>query len=190
MKYKISEYARLKRVQYRTVWNWIKAGKLKTERTETNRILIVEDEPLKPDVQLCIYCRVSSSENKDNLESQAQRLISYANAKGYKVSKVVKEIGSGINDKRPKLLALLKDPSYDLILIEHKDRLTRFGFNYIETLLNNQGRSIEVVNQAEDAKEDLIADFTSIITSFCARIYGLRRTRRKTEHLIRELQKD
>lgn len=187
MKYKISEYAKLNHVQYRTVWNWINKGKVKIERTKTGRVLIVVDEPVK-DQTVAVYARVSSSENKDNLERQAQRLIDYANAKGYKVEKVVKEIGSGLNDNRPKLQSLLADKSINLILVEHKDRLTRFGFNYIQTLLANSNRTVEVVNNLESPKEDLIADFTSIITSFCARIYGQRRSKRKTEKLIKELE--
>ena len=187
MKYKISEYAKLNHVQYRTVWNWINKGKVKIERTKTGRVLIVVDEPVK-DQTVAVYARVSSSENKDNLERQAQRLIDYANAKGYKVEKVVKEIGSGLNDNRPKLQSLLADKSINLILVEHKDRLTRFGFNYIQTLLGNSDRVIEVVNNLESPKEDLIADFTSVITSFCAKIYEQRRSKRKTEKLIKELE--
>ena len=187
MKYKISEYAKLNHVQYRTVWNWINKSKVKIERTKTGRVLIVVDEPVK-DQTVAVYARVSSSENKDNLERQAQRLIDYANAKGYKVEKVVKEIGSGLNDNRPKLQSLLADKSINLILVEHKDRLTRFGFNYIQTLLANSDRVIEVVNNLENPKEDLIADFTSVITSFCAKIYGQRRSKRKTEQLIKELE--
>ena len=187
MKYKISEYAKLNHVQYRTVWNWINKGKVKIERTKTGRVLIVVDEPVK-DQTVAVYARISSSENKDNLERQAQRLIDYANAKGYKVEKVVKEIGSGLNDNRPKLQSLLADKSINLILVEHKDRLTRFGFNYIQTLLANSNRTVEVVNNLESPKEDLIADFTSVITSFCARIYGQRRSKRKTEQLIKDLE--
>ena len=187
MRYKISEYAKLNHVQYRTVWNWINKGKVKIERTKTGRVLIVVDEPVK-DQTVAVYARVSSSENKDNLERQAQRLIDYANAKGYKVEKVVKEIGSGLNDNRPKLQSLLADKSINLILVEHKDRLTRFGFNYIQTLLANSNRTVEVVNNLESPKEDLIADFTSVITSFCAKIYGQRRSKRKTEQLIKDLE--
>lgn len=80
--------------------------------------------------------------------------------------KVIKEIGSGLNDERKGLISLLKDKSINLIIVEHKDRLTRFGFNYIETLLENKNRKIEVINPPENHKEDLVADFVSIITSF------------------------
>ena len=184
-KYKISEYARLNKVTVRTVWNWIRLGKVKIETSVTGRHLIIEDDYEANQRELvAVYARVSSSENKYNLEKQADRLISYANAKGYKIEKVIKEIGSGLNDERKGLISLLADKSINLIIVEHKDRLTRFGFNYIETLLENENRKIEVINPPENHKEDLVADFVSIITSFCARIYGQRRTKRKTEKLI------
>lgn len=190
MKYKISEYAKIKKVQYRTVWNWVKAGKVKSERTETGGVLVIDDiQEELVQTHVCVYCRVSSSENKSNLDSQADRLVAYANARGYQVGRVVKEVGSGLNDARPKLQAILRDPSINLIIVEHKDRLTRFGFAYLQTLLEMQNRKIEVVNQTENPREDLMADFTAIVTSFCARLYGLRRTKRKTEQLIRELEK-
>ena len=189
MKYKISEYAKIHNVTQRTVWNWIKNKQLNIEYTPTGRVRIIIDNP-NEEKTIAIYTRVSSSENKDNLDRQADRLIAYCNAKGYKVSKIVKEIGSWINDKRPKLEQLLIDNSIDIIVVEHKDRLCRFGINYIEKLLSLQGRKIEIVNPVVDDKEDLVQDFISIITSFCSRIYGLRRTKRNTEKLIRDLIKE
>jgi putative resolvase len=95
-----------------------------------------------------------------------------------------------VNDARPKLLKLLTDPTITVIVVEHKDRLTRFGFNYIEQLLKLQDRRVEVINLTENGKEDLVQDFVSIITSFCARLYGQRRSKRKTERLIAELTQD
>ena len=111
-------------------------------------------------------------------------------AKGYKVAKVVKEVGSGLNDNRPKLQALLVDNTIDIIVVEHKDRLARFGLNYIEQLLKLDNRQIEVVNNVESETDDLMQDFVSIITSFCARLYGKRHTKRRTEQLIKQLQED
>jgi predicted site-specific integrase-resolvase len=96
-------------------------------------------------------------------------------------------VGSGINDARLKLLALLTDQSIGLIVVEHKDRLTRLGFRYVDTLLRVQGRASEVVNQAETGPEDLLADLTAIVYSFCARLYGQRRAKRKSEVIVREL---
>ncbi|GFP35696.1 putative resolvase, partial [Candidatus Hakubella thermalkaliphila] len=92
----------------------------------------------------------SAAENKDNLEGQAKRLRNYCAAKSYRLMTVLKEIGLGINDRWPKLLKLLTDPTITLIVVEHKDRLTRFGINYIEKLLAMQGRRVEVINLAEN----------------------------------------
>ena len=186
MKLKISQYAKNHHVTIRTVWRWIKEGKLVTEKTATNRTLIIIDEA--KELKVAVYARVSSSENKDNLDKQKNRLIDYCNARGYKVDKVVIEIGSGLNDNRPKLEALLLDISINLIVVEHKDRLARFGLNYIEKLLALSGRKIEVLNPVENDEQDLIQDFVSIITSFCSRLYGQRRTRRRTEQLIKDLK--
>ena len=188
---KLSVYAREVGVSYRTAFRWYKSGKIQGRQMETGTILITEpiNAPQTPEcsVKVAIYTRVSAAENKDNLEGQANRLRDYCAAKGYPVAWVVKEIGSGVNDTRPKLLKLLTDPSVSVIVVEHKDRLTCFGYNYIEQLLKMQDRRIEVINLAENGKEDLIQDFVSIVTSFCARLYGQRRSKRKTERLIAEL---
>jgi predicted site-specific integrase-resolvase len=188
---KLSAYARHVGVSYRTAFRWFKSGKIKGRQMDTGTILITEsiDEPgiSQLSTKVAIYTRVSAAENKENLESQAKRLQDYCAAKGYPVAMLVKEIGSGVNDARPKLMKLLNDPDVTLIVVEHKDRLTRFGYNYIEQLLKMQNRKIEVINLAENGKEDLVQDFVSIVTSFCARLYGQRRSKRKTERIIAEL---
>lgn len=188
MKYKISAYAKLHKVCYRTVWNWVKLGKVSFIKTERGNILITEPE--SHDLSVAIYARVSSAEAKHNLERQKNRLLDYCAAKGYKVEKVVTEIASGLNDTRPKLEKLLVDKSINLIVVEHKDRLARFGLNYIEKLLALDNRKIEIINPQSNDRDDLMQDFVSIITSFTARLYGQRRTKRKTEQLIAELEKD
>jgi len=187
MKYKIKEYAAKNKVQYRTVWNWMKAGKLKYERTGTGRIIIVDEDEHK-DKKVAVYARVSSSENKDNLGRQKERLINFCNAKGYKVSKIVTEIGSGLNDHRPKLESLLMDNSIDVIVVEHTDRFARFGANYLIKLLEKAGRTVEIINPPENDRDDLMEDFVSIITSFTARLYGQRRSKRHTEKLLASLE--
>lgn len=187
---KLSEWAKINSVTYQTAKNHWKKGLIRGKQLATGTIVVFENdsEAVKnKTIQIATYARVSSSQNKLNLEKQQSRLIDYANAKGYKTTINIKEIGSGLNDSRPKLIKLLSDKNIDIILVEHKDRLTRFGFNYIETLMLNQGRKIEIINNTEDDKGDLIEDFVSIITSFCARIYGQRRNKRKTEKLIKEL---
>lgn len=97
---------------------------------------------------------MSSAENKSNLDGQAERLAAYCAARGYEVARVVKERGSRVTNAGPKLLALLEEQGSGLIVVEHKDRRTRFGFRSVETLLKTQGRAIDVVNQAEDGTED------------------------------------
>lgn len=190
MKYKISQYAKKFNVTTRTVWNWIYAGKLHIERTDTNRVLIVDDEDCDIKQHVAIYARVSSSENKSNLETQKQRLLDYCAAKGYQVKRIVTETGSGLNDKRPKLESLLTDYSIKIIVAEHTDRIARFGLNYINKLLEMQGRRFEIINSSNDDKKELFDDFVAIITSFCARIYGHRRSKRKTEKIIEGLRNE
>jgi putative resolvase len=187
---KLSDYAKQQGVRYETAWRWFRDGKIKGRRIGAHTILVEEEvERSAPRAaRVAIYARVSEASNKSNLESQAERLVAYCAAKGYQVAKVVKEIGSGVNDSRPKLLALLEDQSLTLIVVEHKDRLTRFGFRYLETLLRGQGRAIEVINLAENGTEDLLADLTSIIYSFCARLYGKQSAKRKTETIVKELE--
>ena len=168
---KLSDYAKQMGVRYETAWRWFRDGKIQGRRIGLHTIMITEGQEESPSAstrRVAIYARVSSAENKSNLESQAERLVAYCAARGYQVAKVVKEIGSGINDARPKLLALLADQSVGLIVVEHQDRLTRVGFRYLDTLLTAQGRAIEVVNQAENGTEDSLADLTAIVSSFCA----------------------
>ncbi len=186
---KLSEYAKQQGVRYETAWRWFQEGKIKGHRVGAHTIMIDEGIEVPPTAQqkVAVYARVSSAENKLNLDSQAERLVAYCMAKGYQVSKVVKEVGSGVNDARPKFLSLLEDTSITTIVVEHKDRASRFGVRYIDSLLRVQGRSLEIVNLSENGTEDMLADVTSIIYSFCARLYGQRRATRKTETIVKRL---
>lgn len=186
---KLSQYARQQGISYRTALRWWRAGAIKGYQAPTGTIIVTEGEavPSRPE-KVTIYARVSSAEQKDNLERQAVRLSDYCAARGYQVTEVVKEIASGVNDSRPKLLSLLKDTSVTRIVVEHRDRLTRFGFHYLETLLEAQGRHIEVMNLAENDRDDLITDLVAIVSSSTARLYGQRRAKRKTERIAAELR--
>jgi len=187
---KLSDYAKKLGINYKTAWRYFKDGKLNAYQTHTGTIIVNDEITLNTNSNVAIYCRVSSSENKSNLESQKKRLMDYCAAKGYKISRTITEFGSGINDSRKQWLSLIKDKSISLIVVEHKDRFSRFGFNAYKILLQLQNRNIEVINDSENQKEDLLQDFTAIITSFCARLYGQRRSKRKTEKLINELKND
>lgn len=192
---KLSKFAKDLGITKMTLWNWKYAGKIQFHKIGSMNYIDQDtyDKFMgkkKLDEFTVIYARVSSTTNKTNLESQRDRLVAYCNGKGYKVNKVITEFGSGLNDKRPQLEKLLKEQNFTRIVVEHKDRLTRFGFNYIETLLKATGREIEVVNVVTADQEDIVQDFVSVITSFCARIYGKRRSKRKTETLIKELSEN
>lgn len=186
---KLSDYAKQQGVHYRTALRWFHDGKLTGRQLDTGTILVdLPVDPVKSTDKIVVYARVSSSENKSNLDAQADRLVNYCMAKGWQVHQIIKEVGSGVNDGRQKFIELLGDTSVTKIVVEHKDRATRFGFNYIETLLKSQDRHIEVVNLADNGKEDLMQDLVSIIYSFSARMYGQRRAKRKTEAIVKELQ--
>jgi len=186
----LKDYARDHGIKYRAAWNRFKAGKIPSAfKDDFGKILIREDKPDRPLKVFC-YARVSSSQNKANLESQAERIIHFANLSGLPVHSIIKEIGSGLNDKRPKLLKILNDIEITHIVVEHKDRLTRFGFNFLKDWMALRQCQIIVINNVGTDKEDLMQDFISLVTSMVARLYGLRRSKRKTEQLIKELQND
>ena len=185
---KLSQYAKQQGISYRTALRWFRDGTIQGYQAPSGTIIVTEREPMPAVQKVAIYARVSSAEHRANLERQAERLTQYCTARGYQVAQVVKEIASGVNESRPKLLSLLKDPSITRVVVEHRDRLTRFGFHYIDALFTVQGCTIEVVNPAQNDTEELLADLTSIIYSFCARLYGQRRAKRKTEKLVEQLQ--
>jgi predicted site-specific integrase-resolvase len=188
---KLSDYAKSLGISYRTAWNHYKDGKIPgAYQLASGTIIVPEAEQPKGDKKVAVYARVSSSENRSNLQSQAERVTTYCAAKGYRIEKVIKEVGSGVNDQRPKFQALLADKEISLIVVEHRDRATRFGFYYLRTLLENEGRRLEVINESEGDRDELMQDLIAIITSFVARYYGQRRAKRKTEKIIQELQHD
>lgn len=189
---KLADYAKHLGISYQTAWRHYKAGKIPypTKQLDTGTVIV----DFNPNIgatkvgNAAIYARVSSAENKDNLERQADRLTQYAMAKGYTIKHVVKEVGSGLNDNRKKLEKLLKQDDYQFLVVEHKDRLGRFGTHYIDVLLARCGVTLEIVNQAENGRDELMTDLVAIITSFAARLYGQRRAKRKTEKIIQTLQ--
>ena len=185
---RLKEYAERNSISYKTAWRLFKNNQIKgASQLPTGTIIINEIDNKKKEEYTIIYSRVSSYENRNNLDSQSKRLEQFCNAKGWIINEIVKECASGLNDNRPKLIKILSERKATRLVVEHKDRLTRFGFNYIKTLYPEC--EIIVVNESED-KENLLEDFVSLVTSFCARIYGKRRSKRNTERLIRELNRD
>lgn len=194
---KLPEYAKRIGVTRFTAHKWFHEGKIPGAYQLPSGLIYVPDsifdaEKPKSKGLTVVYARVSSSEQrKTNLETQAERLTQFAIANGWVVDKVIKEVGSGLNDERKKLTDLLRsDIKIDRIIVEHKDRLTRFGFNYLQILADKLDFEIVVVNPTMIDHDDLMQDFASIITSFCARLYSRRRAKRQTEKLIQSLNQE
>lgn len=176
---KLSDYARKNNISYMTAWRWWKQGLLDGKQVETGTILIKEQQEIE--MTNIVYTRVSSSKNKDNLEGQVERVSQFCISRGYIIHEIVKEVGSGVNENRKKLNKILSRDKPIRIIVEHKDRLTRFGFTYIEKIVKQNGGEIIVVNEAEDETQDLIQDLVAIVYSFSAKLYNKRRAKKIKE---------
>jgi len=140
--------------------------------------IIVDPPEVRMDGSVALYARVSSADQKSDLERQLSRLVVYASDNKLSVVKSVTEIGSGLNGHRSKLMALLRDSTISGIVVEHRDRLARFGSDYIESALASSGRRLYVADSTE-MNDDLVQDMIDVLTSFCARLYGRRSARNK-----------
>jgi predicted site-specific integrase-resolvase len=180
---KLATWAKEHGIAYITAWRWFKYGKLPVPaiKTATGMILVMPSA-VPTTLPTFVYARVSSPNKKGDLDRQAQRAVDFCSAKGWTVEVVVKEIASGMNDKRRRLDKLL-DRGPARLVIEHKDRLTRFGFGYFDKLLPKLGWELVVMNRDSEAKDDMMKDLIAVITSFCCRLYGLRRGQKKAKEL-------
>ena len=151
MRYKLSDYAKKFNVTYRTAWNRYKAGKIDNCKIDDTGHVYIDIPELGLSNKCAIYSRVSNADRKDNLDRQSERLTNYSINNGYNILYNIKEIGSGLNDNRPKLIKLLKQSDWDILVVENKDRLTRFGFNYLEIMLNINNKKIVVVNRSDES---------------------------------------
>ena len=151
-------------------------------QTATGRWLVIQPEAVELG-RVVAYCRVSSADQKDDLERQTGRVVSGATGRGLAVAQVVSEIGSGMNGHRRKLTRLLSDPGVSVIVVEHGDRLTRFGFEHLAASLAASGRRIVVLDESETT-DDLVRDVTEVLTSLCARLYGRRSASRRAAKAV------
>jgi predicted site-specific integrase-resolvase len=159
-----------------------KRGELPTKQLPSGTVLVRQETP-HVDGQLVLYGRVSTQAQKPDLERQMGRLRDFSAAQGWKVAKEVLEVGSGLNGRRKKLLTLLSNPSVATIVVEHRDRLSRFGSEYIIAALSAQGRQIVIINDS-DLTDDLVQDMIDVLTSFCARLYGRRAAKNKAKKAV------
>jgi predicted site-specific integrase-resolvase len=188
---KLSEFAKKRGISYKTAWRWFQNDTLPAgvtmEQLASGTVVVTETVSMVKGVAL--YARVSSSDQKKDLEGQLGRLVTYANNNGYAVVKTVTEVGSGLNGHRPKLMKLLADPGIAAVVVEHRDRLMRFGAEYVESALAATGRKLIVVDSGE-VKDDLVQDMIEVLTSFCARLYGRRSARNKALKAIESIHAD
>lgn len=186
---KLAQWARQQGIRYETAWKWFRDGTLPVpaERTPTGTILVHPREAAQGPAGVVLYARVSSADQKADLERQLGRLVTFASNQGLTVARAVTETGSGLNGQRNKLMRELRDPAIGTLVVEHRDRLCRFGFEYLEAALKAQGRRILVMEEQEVA-DDLVRDMTEVLTSFCSRLYGKRSARRRAERALEALQ--
>ena len=170
---KLSKWASENGLSYRTAWRMFHAGTLpvEAEQLATGTIIVKTRAEGEKAQGVALYARVSSADQKNDLDRQLARLLEYAVKKKLPIIQSVAEIGSAMNGRRTRLMKLLRDKSIGIIVVEHRDRLMRFGFEYLEAALAGQGRQILVVDESE-VKEDIVRDMTEVLTSFCARLYG------------------
>ena len=177
---RLTDFADRQGITYQTAHRWFKAGKIEgAYKGPTGAVFVYDDnENTSKDANVVIYCRVSNQSRKSELQYQVNRCKEFCNSRGYQVSKVFYEVASGMNDNRKQFWKML-DSKPTIIVVENKDRLTRFGFNYLDRLLKDRGCQVIVMNPNDNDEQDLIRDMISIVTSFCCRLYGLRRTKNK-----------
>ena len=197
----ISKAAKLLGLSDTTLRSLDKQGKLHPIRTEggirrfsmEEIIAYRKDTTKEPRITIC-YARVSTWDQKDDLEVQKRMLESYAAARGYQF-KVVQDLCSGLNYDRKGLTEVLQDIGLhriSRIVITYKDRLFRFGFELFEAFCRINGVVVEIINHTEDKshEEELVEDVLSILTVFSARLHGSRshKNKRVRESLMKALE--
>lgn len=186
---KLSAWAKTQGISYLTAYRWFRQGALPVPSYQTpSGTIIVDvagtatsrDNGDRPGMSVVLYARVSGHDQRADLDRQLAKLRSFAEQRGLSVVREVHEVASGMNGHRPKLLALLRDPAAQGIVVEHRERLMRFGADYIEAALAASGRSL-LVAEPDELKDDLVQDMVEVLTSFCTRLYGRRSARHRAE---------
>ena len=198
--YRTGKVAEMLGVNRVTVIRWIKQGKIKAMRI--GREFRVPENEVKRLLKgkladtAVIYARVSSSDQKSDLERQVKYLKEYCSARGYAIVDILTDVASGLNEKRrglKKLFDYVVNGKVNVAVISYKDRLTRFGFKYLEEFFNSHGVRIEVVfgEEPKDLQQELIEDLIAIVTSFAGRLYGIRsHKKRKVVESVKQAIRD
>ena len=154
---KLREWAAREGVHYRTAWRWWRDGKLPVPARQTATGTIVVEVPAAGGVApgVVVYARVSSHDQRAGLDRQVAQVTEWVIGQGLAVAEVVREVGSGLNGKRPELRGVLSDPSATVIVVEHRDRLVRFGVEDLDAALAAQ--ALRAVTAAKKAGVDAAA---------------------------------
>lgn len=189
----VREWARREGLHPQTVWKWCREGTMPVpvEQTPTGAWLIhdpkYETAPTITGRTVC-YARVSSNDQKSDLQRQGDRLKAFAFNMGVDAPEVVTEVGSGVDDKRRKLNKLLADPTVTTIIVEHRDRLARMDVGLVESALEASGRRLIVIDDTE-LYDDLVQDMTEVLTSFCARLYDHKSAKHRAQQALEALSR-
>lgn len=184
---KLSVWAKKQGISYKTAWRWWKAGTMPVpvEQLTSGTIIVHPAKSVANNSfgNVALYARVSSADQKADLDRQFDRLSEYALAHKMSVVDSVKEIGSGFNGHRRGMMRLLANSNIQTIVIEHRDCLIRFGFEYLEASLSAQNRKIVVIDTKELA-DDVVRDLHEVIVSMCARLYGKRSAKNRAQKAL------
>lgn len=176
----LSEWAKRVGVSKFTAYRWFREGNLPVPAQRVGRLILVDvaEDDRSGRSRTVLYARVSSHDQRGDLDRQVARLTTWATENALSVDEVVCEVGSGVNAKRRELQRVLADPTAQTIIVEHRDRLARFGVEDLEAALAAQGRRVIAIDPGE-VDDDLVRDMTEVLTSFCARLYGRRGARNR-----------
>lgn len=190
--YTTKQAAEFLNVAVSTIIRWDNEGKIHSLRTpgghrrfteeELQRVLGIQAPSQPTGLRAALYARVSTKkqQNTGNLDRQMERLREQAQKQGYEIVIALSETASGVNENRPKLhrlLRMIRDGEVDIVVVEYKDRLARFGYRYLERYITDFGAEVDVLEDQTangNTHEELVKDLIAIVTSFSARIYGAR----------------
>ena len=186
-KIKLSAWAKANCVSRITAWRMATRGDIPTASLSPTGHWLVEVDSPKVATQTVAYARVSSHDQKMDLDRQIARIAEWAAKENVRIDRYVREIGSGLNDQRRELVALLSDPLVEHIVVEHRDRLARFGVAQMEQSLKAAKRGIIVIEKGE-IQDDLVRDMVDLMTCFSARLYGRRSAANRAKRALAALR--
>ena len=189
----LAEWAHAQGIHVQTAYRWYREGTLPVPAQKVGRLILVSPETATKAARKTegagLYARVSSHDQKSDLDGQVARLSTWAAEAGLPVVRVEAEVGSGMNGSRAKVRRLLSDPVVTVVVVEHRDRLGRMNTELVEAALSAHNRRLVVLDNSE-VTDDLVRDMVEVLTSFCARLYGRRSARNRALKALGCAQQD